>query len=58
MAQTAIVNASCDGTGTCVNGGLTSCGNYFCDGELNLCPDKCMSDTQCISNECQGMKCL
>lgn len=48
--------ASCGATGTCAHE-IVACGNYKCDPTSGICRTKCMKDTDCASNKCQGTKC-
>jgi len=48
--------AKCDGNGDCQHT-LKPCGIYKCDINTGLCPAKCMNDSDCVSNQCQGTKC-
>ena len=38
---------SCDGAGTCVDGGLLSCSPYACDSGTGSCRTACASNTNC-----------
>lgn len=51
-------NASqCDGAGTCVAGGMTSCTPFLCAG--NACAGMCASDPQCVAGDyCAGGACV
>jgi hypothetical protein len=47
----------CNGSGLCVNGGTTSCGNYTCN--VNACRTSCTVTADCsgsfacVGNVCQ-----
>lgn len=53
---------TCNGTGTCVDGGTTDCAPYICNPTTNDCYTSCTADSQCCcgnncgrrSNSCFG----
>ena len=45
--------ATCDGAGTCVDGGQRNCSPYACNSATGLCVGSCSSDAQCAG----GFKC-
>lgn len=48
--------ATCVGDGTCMHN-VTPCGNFKYDINTGPCQSKCMKDSDCFSNNCQGTKC-
>jgi hypothetical protein len=49
---------TCNGTGTCVDGGSTSCGGYLCSG--TACATSCSTDAQCNTGagyNCRNSQC-
>lgn len=48
---------TCNSSGTCVDGGTISCGNYLCAG--GSCPNSCVLDSDCIAAAyCSGGFCV
>ncbi|MBI5477254.1 MAG: choice-of-anchor D domain-containing protein [Deltaproteobacteria bacterium] len=47
---------TCNGSGTCVDGGTTSCGGYICSG--TACLTSCTGDAQCQTGyQCRNSQC-
>ena len=48
---------TCDGSGTCVDGGATPCTPYLCGGDL--CASSCAADAECVTTHyCAGNACV
>jgi hypothetical protein len=49
---------ACNGNGTCVDGGTTSCGAYLCNDTGTACRTSCTLDTQCQTGfQCRNSQC-
>lgn len=48
--------AACDAEGACQSS-PKPCGLYTCNGATGMCRTKCMANSDCVSNKCQGTKC-
>jgi hypothetical protein len=49
----------CDGAGTCIDSGSTSCGDYACNAATLMCHTSCQNDSQCApALYCNGGSCL
>jgi hypothetical protein len=53
----AVDDAVCDAAGVCAHSLETCMGGLKCDEVNTECPDKCNEDADCVSGNCQGIKC-